>query len=159
KTVSPSGVATAPIVQVAVVETGHEANSAQAAAQLPAEAAPQAAPGELGLVEAIETGLSQNPDLVTVRGTVNVSQAGLGVARTYPFNPTVQIRVLPYNKNQNGTDASTYNYVLLWQQFELCHQRRYRAQNAAALVDSARLAVQQAELTNVAMTEQLFFTA
>jgi outer membrane protein TolC len=113
----------------------------------------------LGLIEAIETGLTRNPDLQTLRGTVNVNEAILGVARTYPFNPTVQTRNLPYSKFQNGTYANTYTYVLVWQQFELCHQRRFRTENAAAALDSVRWNVQQAELQNIAMTEQLYFAA
>jgi outer membrane protein TolC len=117
------------------------------------------APVALGLVEAIETGLTQNPDLATLRGTVNVGEAVLGVAQTYPFNPTVQTRNLPYSKNQNGTYANTYTYVLVWQQFELCHQRRFRTENAAAAIDSMRWNVQQAELQNIALTEQLYFAA
>lgn len=114
---------------------------------------------KLGLNEAIETGLAQNPDLVTIRGTEGVSSAVLGVAHTYPFNPTLQARLLPYNRFSDGTNASVYNYILLWQQFELCHQRSFREKNASAALTGVRWNIHQAELQNAATTQQLYFAA
>lgn len=114
---------------------------------------------KLGLSEAIEIGLSRNPDILTLRTTENVSRAMLGVAQTYPYNPILQTRILPWGQFQNGNAASTYNYVLLWQTFELAHQQSYREQNASATLDATRWTIHQAEVQNVAMTEQLYFTA
>jgi cobalt-zinc-cadmium efflux system outer membrane protein len=114
---------------------------------------------ELGLAAAIETGLERNPDLVTLRETEGVGRAVLGVARTYPFNPILQTRVLPLSRNPDGTNASTLNYVLLWQTFELAHQWRFRKEFAAAGLDNTRWTIQQAALQNVALTEQLYFAA
>jgi cobalt-zinc-cadmium efflux system outer membrane protein len=113
---------------------------------------------ELGLNEAIETGLSRNPDLVALKAAEGVNEALVDVAGTYPFNPTVQTRVLPYAK-QFGHNLPVNNYVLLWQQFELAHQRRFREQNAAAILNAVRWNIHQAELQNVAMTSQLYFAA
>ncbi len=55
---------------------------------LPAEEPVDAA--EMSLSDALATGLSQNPDLVTIRGTANVGAAVIDVARVYPWNPFVQ---------------------------------------------------------------------
>jgi cobalt-zinc-cadmium efflux system outer membrane protein len=122
-----------------------------------------AAPGvgtlALGLAAAIETGLERNPDLVALRETEGVGRAVLGVARTYPFNPILQTRVLPLSINPDGTNAPTLNYVLLWQTFELAHQWRFRKEFAAAGLDNTRWTIQQAALQNVALTEQLYFAA
>jgi cobalt-zinc-cadmium efflux system outer membrane protein len=114
-------------------------------------------PPGLGLAEAIETGLARNPDLITLRATEDVSRAMIDVAQTYPFNPIVQTRILPYGRFDRGGGTSTYNYVLLWQTFELAHQRSHREANAAAGLDATRWNIQQADLQNVALTVQLYF--
>jgi cobalt-zinc-cadmium efflux system outer membrane protein len=126
-----------------------------------AESEPPAAPspGSLSLLEALDHGLAFNPDLVTLRQQENVSRALVGVAETYPFNPILQTRVLPYGRFKRGGDTSVYNYVLFWQTFELARQRRFRTQNAAAALGAARWNIAQAELQNLALTEQLYFTA
>lgn len=141
---APSNFAGSAIQQVAAWSS--------AAASCPAEM-------KLGLSEAIETGLAQNPDLITLRQNEGVSHALLGVAQTYPFNPRVQTRILPLNKFPNGDDASTYNYVLLWQTFELAHQKHYRTRNAAEALENVRWTIHQAELLNAALTTQLYLTA
>jgi cobalt-zinc-cadmium efflux system outer membrane protein len=113
----------------------------------------------LSLPAAIETGLARNPDLVSLRETEGVSRGMLGVAATYPFNPVFQTRILPGGRHPDGSPTSTLHYFLLWQTFELAHQRRFREQNAAAALENTRWTIQQAELQNVALTEQLYFAA
>jgi len=113
----------------------------------------------LGLSEAIETGLAQNPDLITLRQALGVREAALGVAQTYPFNPALQTRILPWGRQGNGTTYSVYNYVVMWQTFELAHQQRFREQNAAALLDGTQWSIHQAELQTAAVTAQLYFAA
>jgi cobalt-zinc-cadmium efflux system outer membrane protein len=114
---------------------------------------------ELSLPAAIETGLAQNPDLITLRESEGVSRGLLGVAKTYPFNPVLQPRFLPWGRNADGTETKTFYYFLLWQTFELAHQRRFREQNAAAALENTRWTIQQAQLQTVAQTEQLYFAA
>jgi cobalt-zinc-cadmium efflux system outer membrane protein len=122
-------------------------------------------PLRLTLPDAIEMGLLQNPDLVALRTQEGVSLAALGVAKTYPWNPVVQSEVLPRGSpfiagTGPGSGSGKPNYfVLLMQRFELAHQRRYREQNAAALLDQTRWTIHQAELTNVATTTELYFAA
>lgn len=127
----------------------------------PPNAAPAIAPGpmKLSLVGAIETGLAQNPDLVALRRNEGVSAGMLGVARTYPFNPWVQVQATPLQRAPDGSSGSVYHYVLLMQQIQWAHQQRWREEAALAALTSVRWNIQQAELLNLAQTERLFFTA
>jgi outer membrane protein, heavy metal efflux system len=115
-------------------------------------------PVQLSLLEVIEIGLRQNPDLLTVRRNEGVSVGMYGVAATYPFNPFIQVNATPLQTN-NGTGSTIYNYVLMMQTIQLAHQQLYREQVAGAALNSVRWTIVQAELLNVAMTERLFFLA
>ena len=123
------------------------------------------APYQLSLADALATGLSQNPDLLTVRGTANVGAALIDTARVYPWNPFVQAQFLPQGhpyvpSSMPGATAGGANYyVWLMQRFELGHQRRYREEGAIAAFGQTRWNIRQAELLNLAQTERLFFTA
>ena len=124
--------------------------------------APSAAgsgPGlQIGLVDAIETGLRQNPDLITLRRNEGVSIGMFGVAATYPFNPYVQAQVTPLQTN-NGNGSTVYHYVLVMQQIQIAHQQHYREEVAGAALQSVRWTIVQAEIVNISTTERLFFTA
>jgi outer membrane protein, heavy metal efflux system len=127
---------------------------------LPAEAiAPQLVIERSNLAEAVETALERNPNLVALRQTEPVSQAALGVARAYPFNPYAQIQALPLARDRFGGTPPVSHYVLLMQTLELAHQRRFR--DAAGTADLTRIQwnIHQAELTNIALTERMFFAA
>jgi cobalt-zinc-cadmium efflux system outer membrane protein len=124
--------------------------------QLPA---PPGTPPQLPLTAAVETALAQNPDLVALRGTEPVSRAALGVARTYPINPWVQIQVLPYGQNINGGSTALNHYVLLMHTLELAHQGRFRERAGIADLNRVRWNIHQAEVLSVAQTQRLFFTA
>lgn len=113
----------------------------------------------LTLIEAIEQGLARNPDLIALRQQDNVGRAAVDVASVYPFNPILQTRILPYGRASNGNPTAVYNYVLFWQTFELARQRQYRTENAAAASQGVRWNIAQAEVQNLALTEQLYFTA
>lgn len=113
----------------------------------------------LSLIGAINTSLAQNPDLVVLRTTEGVSDGALGVARTYPFNPYVQLQALPYRKFPDGSKGYAYNYVLLMQTLQLGHQQRFRKEGALAALQSVQWNIHQAELLNLAQTERLYFTA
>ena len=128
--------------------------------QIRTSLADRTGPVEIGLSEAIDVSLRQNPDLAALRGTEPVSAAAVGVAAEYPFNPVVQTRILPFGHFKNGLgDTSVYNYVLLWQTFELAHQRHHRKHNAQAQLDVTRWTIHQAELQSAALTLQLYLTA
>ncbi len=123
--------------------------------------APTGSFNQLTLLQAIELGLAHNPDLVTQRQAERVSEAALGVAETYPFNPSVQIQATPYQRAQDGVggDGNTNHYVLLMQQIQLANQQQHREEGASAALNSTRWSILQAQLLNVAQTERLYFSA
>ena len=121
---------------------------------------PESSPSRsLSLIEAIDQSLITNPDLIAARQQEGVSQAMVGVAQKYPFNPFLQTRILPWGQKANGNNTSTFRYVLFSQTFELAHQQRFREQNAVAALDDVRWTIAQTELVSVAQTERLFLTA
>ncbi len=130
-----------PIVQVAATESS----------------AP--APLRLSIFQAIETSLAANPDLLTQREAESVSLAALGVAQTYPFNPSLQVQVTPFQDLTNPGSSTTNHYVLLMQQVQLAHQQDHREHAAASQLNSVRWNLLQAQLQTVAQTERLYFTA
>ena len=119
---------------------------------------PQGVP-TTNLAEAIDTALERNPNLVTLRQTEVVSRAAVGVAAQYPWNPYVQLQVLPYGRDSNGANTPVSHYVLLMQTLELTHQPRFRLAAGIADLSRTRWNIHQAELVNVAQTERMFFTA
>ncbi|HEX4145320.1 MAG TPA: TolC family protein [Pirellulales bacterium] len=127
----------------------------------------EAAPAEsraFTISDALATGLMQNPDLLTIRGTANVGAAMIDTASVYPWNPFVQAQFLPQGHpfvpaTTPGSQAGGSNYyVWLMQRFELGHQRRFREESAIAAFGQTRWNIRQAELLNLAQTERLFFT-
>lgn len=114
---------------------------------------------DLTLDEAIAVSLDRNPVLVTLRAAEPVAHAVYHVAETYPWNPFVQVQVLPYAQDRVGDRLGVNHYVWLMQTLELTHQRRHREDSAAAAWRQVRWNIVQAELTNVAQTERLYFTA
>ncbi|HLJ10657.1 MAG TPA: TolC family protein [Planctomycetaceae bacterium] len=118
-----------------------------------------ASPSVLGLDEAIETGLVQNPDLVALRQNEGVSAAALGVAQTYPINPWVQIQVTPLQHNTEGGSGSVGHYVLVMQTLQIAHQQQFREDMAASQLNQVRWNIHNAELLNMAQTTRLFLWA
>ncbi len=116
-------------------------------------------PQRLSLIDAINTSLAQNPDLVVLRTAEGVSGGALGVARTYPFNPYVQIQALPYRKFPDGAKGYQYDYIVLMQTLQLGHQQQFRKEGAITALQSVQWNIHQAELLNLAQTERLYFTA
>lgn len=149
------------LVACLLMPSADNARLASAEELLPPRAVVRLPPtsSRLSLLDALERGLASNPDLIALRAGENVGRAVLGVAQTYPFDPILQTRILPFTHTAGGGHSSVYNYVLFWQTFELAHQQRYRERGAAALLQSTRWTIAQAEVQNVALTEQLFFAA
>ena len=148
---------------VASVFSQPAATMAPGAAIATPRPAPQ--PGLLGLGDALATSLAMNPDLLTLRGAVDVSAAVVRVAGVYPWNPFVQAQFFPNgtpftpSSNPGGAAGNSNYYVWLMQRFELGHQRSHRQESAQAAFGQVRWNVRQAELMNVAQTERLYFTA
>jgi outer membrane protein TolC len=119
----------------------------------------QSAPLSLTLDDAIAAALARNPNLIAMRAGEPVAQAAYHVAETYPWNPFVQVQVLPYAKDPLGLPLDTNHYVWLMQTLELAHQRRHREASAAAAWNQIRWNIVQAELTSAAQAERFYFTA
>jgi outer membrane protein TolC len=113
----------------------------------------------LTLDSAIATALDRNPNLVSLRASEPVASAAYRVAEVYPWNPFVQVQVLPYAHDPAGVDLEVNHYVWLMQTLELAHQQRHREASAGAALNQVRWNIVQAELTNTAQTERLYFTA
>jgi len=113
----------------------------------------------LTMDDAIERALVENPDMVAVREAEGVSAAAYGVAETYPFNPFVQVRATPYQRNTQGGSGSIYNYVLLQQNLQLAHQQQFREEVAASQLNQVRWNIHNFELLNAAQTTRFYFTA
>ena len=127
--------------------------------QVAAEDTVNPAPLRLSIFQAIETSLAANPDLLTQREAEAVSLAALGVAQTYPFNPSLQVQVTPFQDLTSPTSHTTNHYVLLMQQVQLAHQQDHREHAACSQLNSVRWNLLQAQLQTVAQTERLYFTA
>jgi outer membrane protein TolC len=123
------------------------------------ELLPAADYSTLSLDDAIETALKQNADLVALRQAEGVSEAALGVAQTYPFNPWVQVRATPYQRDIFGSSGSTFHYVLLQQNLQLAHQQQFREDVACSQLNQVRWNIHNFELLNAAQTTRLYLTA
>ena len=93
-----------------------------------------------------------SPDLLVLRTTEPVARAALGVAETYPFNPTVQVQYLPGQSVAGGVKT---HYVLLMQTLQLPRKQFEREEIAAAALSSSQWAIKFAELQNVTTTKRL----
>ncbi len=145
-----------PLVIEELPATARQESAPQSAAQ---SSPPQVAAESLSLLDAAALALAQNPDLIAARHAEGVSLGALGVAETYPFNPSVQIQVTPDPQLQDGTIGSTAHYVLLMQTLQLAHQRQHRQAAAQSILNGTRWNIVQVELQTVAQTERLFFLA
>ncbi|MBN2296421.1 MAG: TolC family protein [Pirellulales bacterium] len=111
----------------------------------------------LTLEGAIETTLRENPSLVALRQDEPVSRAALCVAKSYPYDPSVQVTVQPEPRFAGGDTGSVVNSVQIMQTVELAHQPRYRCLSGCAQLDRTRWNIVGAELRSVAETQRRFF--
>ncbi|HXY33537.1 MAG TPA: TolC family protein, partial [Planctomycetaceae bacterium] len=114
---------------------------------------------QLTLDAAIATALDRNDTLVTLRAGEPIAQAMVEVSQRYPWNPYIKAEVLPYARDPYGNLLAVRNTVYILQSLELAHQQRYREASAAAALNQVRWTVVAGELTTLATTEKLFFTA
>ncbi len=123
--------------------------------------APSSASSEriLGLRDAIQLAVSNNPDVITMRAAGPVSNAGRLAAATYPWNPSVQVEVAPYAHDINGNQLATKNLVSVSQPIELAHQRRYRIRAAEAGWNEQQALIAQSELTASVAAMRAYFDA
>lgn len=155
------GGATGSIQKIHAVGEVSPVTAVPADPPLPSEPAIANSPASLSLTldQAIATGLEQSPNLVALRASQPVAEAAFRVAQVYPFNPYVQVEVCPVDHELGTGQGAILNYVYVMQTLELAHQQRYREASAAAARNQVNWNVIQAELTNAAQTERLYFTA
>jgi len=113
--------------------------------------------------------LTQNPDLVTLRQTTQVSAEAVEVARHFPvaLNPTLWIEARPWSFQPIREHGATlrearlpgYLYVSLRQPLELGGQQKYRARIAEAAYHQTQWTQVQAELLALVQTYRFFQTA
>lgn len=133
--------------------------------EFPPVADPAPAPREpaaglpLTIDSAIAVALDRNPALISLRASEPVAHAAYHVSEVYPWNPFVQVAVLPYARDKAGDLLGVNHYVWLMQTVELAHQQRHREASASAAWGQVRWNIVQAELANAAQTERLYFTA
>jgi outer membrane protein TolC len=131
------------------------ASSVQAPEPIPQSPTPvpQAGPAPvadsgLTLGAAITWALQNNPELRVFRQERGVAEAAVVIAQTYPFNPIWEGRV---QQNSGPASAGITNQVLNEHLFvlevELHGQRRYRRQEASALLTKTEWDIATQELT------------
>jgi cobalt-zinc-cadmium efflux system outer membrane protein len=101
----------------------------------------------LSLPAAIAMALENNPELRAFRQERGIAEAGVVIARTYPFNPTWEDKT-QYNSGPASAtitnQVATEHLVLL--ELELHGQRRYRQQGAAATLTKTEWDIATQEL-------------
>lgn len=93
------------------------------------------APLELTLEQALERAFQASPVLEARRASVRQAEARLLAARTYPFNPEIELTT---GDRQGPVDSSTDRGVSISQEIEIGGQRRKRSATAMAELDAAR---------------------
>ena len=115
------------------------------------ELAPEPTPVSHGLTldTAVNYALQNNPEIAAVRQQHGIAAAGVVIARTYPFNPTLESRVRfaggPLSATVTNPVPFEHTVLLEW---EIRHQRRYRREEAVAALSrtDAEIAFQEMNL-------------
>jgi outer membrane protein, heavy metal efflux system len=118
---------------------------ADACAQGPAETVPSR-PQEWTIEQAITWALTNNPDLAAQRQQYGIAAAEVVIARTYPYNPTLEVQIFGAG---GPRDAGVTNQVpsqyLLTVPLEVRRQGQFRREAAAASLSRAEWEVVQRE--------------
>ena len=113
------------------------------------ELAPEPESQGLTLDTAVNYALQNNPEIAAVRQQHGIAAAGVVIARTYPFNPTLESRVRfaggPLSATVTNPVPFEHTVLLEW---EIRHQRRYRREQAIAALSrtDAEIAFQETNL-------------
>ena len=113
----------------------------------------------LGFRDAIDAALMRNPDVVTARAAGPVADATRVVTATYPWNPSVQVQVDPFDRAEDGTSLQTRNQVIVTQTIELAHQSRYRREAAEAGWQAQHATIAQSEWNAATTAMRAYFEA
>lgn len=158
-----------PVVLIAVAMLTAAGLAAPTAPLPPVNGAtsPAVQPGTvpLDLESALRWTLSSNPDLVTKRRELSVSEAAVAVAERFPMslNPTVSVDVRPWtyehDTGQGNRQLATLVGVSWMQPIEFGHRTARRTTIACAEYTQTQWEVLQAELLTLVETYRLHQTA
>ena len=113
----------------------------------PTEAVPDNVSRSLSLQEAVAFALENNPELAMLRKQRGIAEAGVVIARTYPFNPTWQSRIMGVN---GPASAGVTNHVFVEQtiqiDIELRGQGKIRREAACAALSRTEWEIAAQEL-------------
>jgi len=130
----------------------------------PCRAEPELAPAEetlppvLSLDTALGWALQHNPDLAALRQQHGIAAAGIVIARTYPYNPTLYNRVTYVTGPEAaGITMRVPDQGGLFFQVELCHQGRYRLDAAEATLTRTDWEIAFQELTLAVRVVRAFY--
>lgn len=154
RAVSPAGYETGDLTPV----DNSSKISAEQAGEIPAPPG-STLPHVLGFRDAIDVALMRNPDVVTARAAGPVADATRVVTATYPWNPSVQVQVDPFDRAEDGTTLQTRNQVIVTQTVELAHQSRYRRQAAEAGWQQQHATIAQSEWNVATSAMRAYFEA
>ena len=94
------------------------------------------APADFSIDEAIATALQQNPELTTFRAQRGISAANVVIARTYPYNPVLNLQpTYVTGPSSESITNSLPTQASINLPLEIRHQRAYRREEALALLN------------------------
>ncbi len=128
------------------------------AAAEPASPVATQRPGQvLTLDAAVRYALTNNPELTALRQQNGIAAAGVVIARTYPFNPTLESKIRaatgPASAGITNNVSNEHNVLI---DVELHHQGRYRRQGAYAALSRTEMEVAAQELNFAIRTVRAF---
>jgi cobalt-zinc-cadmium efflux system outer membrane protein len=119
---------------------------------------PPPRPG-LALPEAVGLALQRNPELAVIRQQHGIAAAAVVIARTYPFNPTYEMKL---DDASGPTAAGILNRVAqehkILLELELRHQGTYRRQAAQAALSMTDWDIANQEVKLAALVVRAFQT-
>ena len=111
----------------------------------------------LTLDAAVRDALTNNPELTALRQQNGIAAAGVVIARTYPFNPTLESKIRaatgPASAGITNNVSNEHNVLI---DVELHHQGRYRRQGAYAALSRTEMEVAAQELNFAIRTVRAF---
>jgi cobalt-zinc-cadmium efflux system outer membrane protein len=124
--------------------------------QMPDPQAPRQASG-LSLGAAIAYALENNPELRAIRQERGIAEAGVLIARTYPFNPVwedkTQVNSGPASATITNKVATEHLFLL---ELEIRGQGRYRRQGATAALSKTEWEIATQELALIVRVVRTF---
>jgi cobalt-zinc-cadmium efflux system outer membrane protein len=125
----------------------------------PEAAAPDAPPPIMPLDVAVRWALEHNPELAAIRQQHGIAAAGIVIAQTYPFNPGYEgkLRAASGPGSAGITNHFTHEHRFFLD-LEVCGQRRFRREGAAATLSRTDWEIAYQEMSLVARVARAYGT-